>query len=78
MRPFRTALALAAALTLSACGHLPPGSGSAGGFSFGLWGDMPYAKAGDGPKMPALLASLNASDIAFSVYDGDIKDGSSR
>ena len=78
MRPFRTALALAAALTLSACGHLQPAGGPSGGFSFGLWGDMPYAKAGDGPKMPALLASLNASDIAFSVYDGDIKDGSSR
>src|SRR5262245_35426895 len=47
-------------------------------FSFGLWGDMPYAKAGDGPKMPALIADMNASDIAFSLYDGDIKDGSSK
>src|SRR5262245_58815814 len=47
-------------------------------FSFGLWGDMPYAKAGDGPKMPALIADMNASDIAFSLYDGDIKDGSSQ
>ncbi|GAB4216945.1 MAG: hypothetical protein Fur007_18020 [Rhodoferax sp.] len=50
---------------------------SAGRYSFGLWGDMPYAKAGDAPKLPAVLASLNASDIAFSIYDGDIKDGSS-
>ena len=47
-------------------------------FSFGLWGDMPYAKAKDGPKMPALIADMNASDIAFSLYDGDIKDGSSK
>ena len=47
-------------------------------FTFGLWGDMPYAKANDGPKIPALLASINASDIAFSIYDGDIKDGSSK
>jgi hypothetical protein len=46
-------------------------------FSFGLWGDMPYQKAGDGPKIPALLKSINQSDIAFSIYDGDIKDGSS-
>jgi hypothetical protein len=46
-------------------------------FSFGLWGDMPYEKAGDGPKIPALIQSINQSDIAFSIYDGDIKDGSS-
>lgn len=47
-------------------------------FSVGLWGDMPYAKANDGPKIPALIADMNASDIAFSMYDGDIKDGSSK
>jgi hypothetical protein len=47
-------------------------------FSFGLWGDMPYAKANDQPKIPPLIADINASDIAFSMYDGDIKDGSSK
>lgn len=47
-------------------------------FSFGLWGDMPYKKAGDGPKLPAVLQSINQSDILFSLYDGDIKDGSSK
>lgn len=47
-------------------------------FSFGLWGDMPYEKANDALKIPALLASINASDIAFSLYNGDIKDGSSK
>ena len=47
-------------------------------FHFGLWGDMPYAKAKDELKMPALLASINAGKIAFSLYDGDIKDGSSH
>ena len=45
-------------------------------FSFGLWGDMPYAKANDAKKMPALVADINRAPIAFSVYDGDIKDGS--
>ena len=45
-------------------------------FSFGLWGDMPYAKANDAKKMPALVADINRASIAFSVYDGDIKDGS--
>ena len=47
-------------------------------FSFGLWGDMPYQKASDELKIPALLKSINQSDIAFSIYDGDIKDGSSK
>jgi hypothetical protein len=28
--------------------------------------------------LPAVLKSINASDIAFSIYDGDIKDGSSH
>ncbi len=51
---------------------------SAKPFSFGLWGDMPYKKAGDDPKLPAVLKSINDSDIAFSMYDGDIKDGSSK
>lgn len=49
-----------------------------GKFTFGLWGDMPYKKAGDDTKLPAVLNSINASDIAFSLYDGDIKDGSSK
>ena len=47
-------------------------------FSFGVWGDMPYKKAGDDPKLPAVLKSINQSDILFSLYDGDIKDGSSK
>lgn len=47
-------------------------------FAFGLWGDMPYQKAGDASKLPAVLHSINQSDIAFSLYDGDIKDGSAK
>jgi hypothetical protein len=39
---------------------------------------MPYKKAGDDTKLPAVLQSINQSDIAFSLYDGDIKDGSSK
>lgn len=46
-------------------------------FSFALWGDMPYAKNGDDPKIPALIADINASRVKFSIFDGDIKDGSS-
>ena len=48
-------------------------------YSFGLWGDMPYARNGDTPqRMSALLQNINQADISFSIYDGDIKDGSSK
>jgi len=68
-----SALALAASLT--ACATAP--GTPTNSYTFGLWGDMPYKKAGDDAKLPAVLNSINASDIAFSIYDGDIKDGSS-
>ncbi len=77
----RSLLAVAASAVVVGCaapGGADHGAAAGGKFSFGLWGDMPYAKAGDAPKMPALYASINASDIAFSLYDGDIKDGSSK
>jgi hypothetical protein len=44
-------------------------------FSFGLWGDVPYARYDDSPKIPALIADMNDADLAFTVFDGDIKDG---
>ncbi|HVM82473.1 MAG TPA: hypothetical protein VMW18_01185 [Candidatus Binatia bacterium] len=47
-------------------------------FSFGLWGDLPYAKSNDLPKIKGLIDDMNASDIAFAMFDGDIKDGSSK
>jgi hypothetical protein len=68
--------ALAIAASLTACATAPGASHNS--YSFGLWGDMPYKKAGDDTKLPAVLRSINASDIAFSLYDGDIKDGSSK
>ena len=50
----------------------------AGTFTFGLWGDMPYAKNNDAAWTASVIKSINASDIVFSIYDGDIKDGSSE
>ncbi len=63
---------------LAALGLAGAAAAQDGGYSFALWGDMPYAKAGDAPHIPALIDDMNASDIAFSIYDGDIKDGSSQ
>jgi hypothetical protein len=69
MHAFKTPLALLLATAVNCA--------AAQTFSFGLWGDMPYARNQDGPKMPALLQSINQASIDFSIYDGDIKDGSS-
>src|SRR5258707_6331650 len=46
-------------------------------FTVALWGDMPYSAA-EVSKLPALIADINAAKVAFSVFDGDIKSGSSR
>jgi hypothetical protein len=48
-----------------------------GRFEFALWGDMPYAKNGDDPKITALIHSMNSAHLAFTVFDGDTKEGSS-
>ncbi len=70
-------LGMVSAVALAALGVSPAAAQDAP-YSVGLWGDMPYAKANDEPHIPALIADMNASDIAFSLYDGDIKDGSSK
>jgi hypothetical protein len=46
-------------------------------FTFALWGDAMYSAA-DFSKLAALTADINASKAAFSIYDGDIKSGSTQ
>jgi hypothetical protein len=43
-------------------------------YTIGLFGDMPYNTLGRS-QYPALLADINASHVAFSVFDGDLKAG---
>jgi hypothetical protein len=45
-------------------------------FTVALWGDTPYSAA-EISKLPALIADINAAKVAFSVFDGDLKSGSS-
>jgi hypothetical protein len=47
-------------------------------FSFALWGDTPYSDVEKTTKIPALIQDINNSGSVFSVFDGDIKSGSSR
>ena len=76
LKPICTTITLV--LSLTTCAMAEPTDASNKSYSFGLWGDMPYKKAGDEAKLPAVLKSINDADIEFSMYDGDIKDGSSR
>lgn len=46
-------------------------------FEFAIWGDLPYAKNADDPKIANLITSMNSANLAFTVFDGDTKDGSS-
>lgn len=43
-------------------------------YTIGLFGDMPYNALGK-LQYPALLADVNNSNVAFSVFDGDLKAG---
>ena len=72
----RIGLACFTALTIA--GAAAPAFAKAQAFSFGLWGDVPYAKNDDLPKIKGLIDDMNKSNIAFSMFDGDIKDGSSK
>jgi hypothetical protein len=46
-----------------------------GRFTVALWGDMPYGEA-EAPKIAPLIADINAAKVAFTIFDGDIKSGS--
>src|SRR5260221_9001147 len=43
-------------------------------YTIGLFGDMPYNALGKA-QYPALLADVNNANVAFSVFDGDLKAG---
>ncbi len=44
-------------------------------YTIGLFGDMPYAALGR-QQFPNVIADMNSADLSFSLFDGDIKNGS--
>src|SRR6478752_7675423 len=73
---------LAAAAILASANHRLSAKGNddrrddgiSDSYTIGLFGDMPYNALGKA-QYPALLADINASKVAFSVFDGDLKAG---
>lgn len=45
-------------------------------YAIGLWGDLPYSDEQAAVGVPNLIADMNAARLAFSVHDGDLKQGS--
>ena len=41
-------------------------------FSFALWGDTPYSDQEKTTAIPALIHDINDSDVAFTVFEGDV------
>lgn len=46
-------------------------------YEIGLIGDMPYGDTGRA-QFPGVIADMNAHQLAFSTFDGDIKNGKER
>jgi hypothetical protein len=73
-------LAAAAAYAAAARGDdpTPQNAGtSASRYTIGLFGDVPYGAQGRA-EYPALLSALSRAHVAFTVFDGDLKNGSDR
>jgi hypothetical protein len=45
-------------------------------YAIGLWGDLPYSDVQAQTGVPNLIADMNTQDLAFTVHDGDLKQGS--
>jgi hypothetical protein len=79
-------LAAAATAAIATAGHGPGHHHSHRNavYAIGLWGDLPYANGNADTVyvqkttgVPNLIADMNRQHLAFSVHDGDLKDGSS-
>ncbi|TQM58414.1 metallophosphoesterase family protein [Humibacillus xanthopallidus] len=69
--------AVAPLAAASAAPAAPPPSGSNGGFSFAVIGDVPYG-APQIEAFPGWIDQINAAKPSLTFHVGDIKNGSSR
>jgi len=45
-------------------------------YAIGLWGDLPYSAIQATVGVPNMIADMNSQKLAFTVHDGDLKQGS--
>jgi hypothetical protein len=67
-------LAVSVTAALADRGDSPSPARGPDHYTVGLFGDMPYNAQGK-VDYPYLLKDVNASDVSFSVFDGDLKAG---
>jgi len=52
------------------------GKNGSSAYAIGLWGDLPYSPEQATVGVPNIIADMNAQRLAFTVHDGDLKQGS--
>lgn len=72
---FLAALLLAALSAIAMPSHADDDEDEGDAYAIGLWGDLPYSPVQEA-GVPALIADMNAQKLAFTVHDGDLKQGS--
>jgi hypothetical protein len=82
MRRFLSiAAALAAAIAILPASAAPANDSKDdernGAYEIALIGDMPYGNIGRA-QFPNVITEINASHVAFTVFDGDLKNGQER
>ena len=70
------AAAATAGIAVADRGDGERGERSAGTYSIGLWGDLPYGEVQKTTGVPNLITDMNAQNLAFTAHDGDLKAGS--
>src|SRR5260221_8070911 len=67
-------LAVGVSAGVAAKGDAPESPKGPDHYTIGLFGDMPYNAQGKA-DYPFLLQDINASNVDFSIFDGDLKAG---
>jgi hypothetical protein len=82
--PVRLAAVLIMVITAVIAAHAFQAGNGIGGlqgnanatYAIGLWGDLPYSDIQASIGIPNLIDDMNSQKVAFSVHDGDLKQGS--
>ena len=68
-------LIFAAAIIALACSCVTPQASKQAPVTFALIGDVPYTNHDEEVSFPNMIEEINRAGVAFTVHDGDIKNG---
>jgi hypothetical protein len=75
MLPLLSFVAISSTLAFQGNGTGPSTTSNAP-YAIGLWGDVPYSETQANVGVPNMIADMNSQKLAFSVHNGDLKQGS--